>query len=288
MENIFIKASVIGLSYKRFKEDENLFSSFLLCTFETWIREHFEFNGMFKNDNLSPDIKCDFGLIKRDYLALESDIHNLAINYCMINHILNDTTINSGIKEIYISNLTENYFINLRSAYNYASSASRILLGDSTRDLLPSSVKDSINNMIKFCRNNTKSKQIFSSKINEIFLKIENDLSDIRTIRDSIVHHGNEPIIHLEDSQIFLRLPKIGKYSNDNILPDILNSGDSEFKLFDYLRELTLRLCYFMEDLGENISNELYSRSPSDFKYELIALYGECIPNFVKFLNIKK
>ena len=94
-----------------------------------------------------------------------------------------------------------------------------------------------MNKLIKFSKNKNNRDKL-PKRIQNFLLDIEPYLEEIRTIRDYIVHKGKEIIITKKANQLFMRIPKTGLYSNDNLLPNILNTSEIDYCLEDYIREL--------------------------------------------------
>jgi len=283
MNDIFIKATAFGISSDEWSTDHNILPSMLLSVLETWSIKTFD-----GSENLSKDISSDlareYGKINTAKYGFVSDLHNLAINYSMINRITKDDSLNNGIKSLYIGLLVENYVTNIRSCYDFTSLFPRFLIDiKSIKRLTSMKNSDSLNTLLKFCEKE-KGENIFSESVYRSLAMVRSDLEDIRNIRDSIIHHGKEPIVHIENNSLTLRIPKTAPYGKENALPDILSIGDDNYPLLAYLRELTLRLVNYTEYLGNALFDEFRNKD-NTYKVFLTALIGVCIKDFREYIT---
>ena len=189
----------------------------------------------------------EYGKIKSSIYGYTSDLHNLSINYCFLKETLNNSDINKHKTNLYVSLLLENYFTNIRSLYDFLFHIIKICLTDKQLKTYPDT--DSLNKLIKFSKNKNNQAKL-PSRIQSFLVDIEPYLEEIRTIRDFIVHKGKEIIITKKDEQLFIRIPKTGLFSNDNLLPNILNSSEIDYNMDDYIREVTKSIFKYSEDLG--------------------------------------
>lgn len=282
MDDVFIKGTAFGISSDAWSLDPKIFPSMLLSVLETW-----SFKISDRRENLIIDIHNDlareYGKIKAAKYGFVSDLHNLSISYSMINTIIKDNSLNNGIKSIYISLLVENYVTNIRSCYDFTSLFPRVLVDlKSIKRLTNMKNSDSLNSLLKFCEKENGEK-IFPESIYRSLKKVTSDLEDIKNIRDSIVHHGKEPIAHLENNSLTLRIPQSAPYGKENALPDILSIGADNYPLLAYLRELTLRLVNYTEDIGNTLFDEFRSKD-NTYNVFLTALIGICIKDFREYL----
>lgn len=118
MSSFIIKGTITGLSYEKWTTDPTLLPSLVFVVMDAWMQECFEPTGIFKIE--LPDlVKKRYGEVKQAGISLENDIHNLSIGYHMMRKILLDDGIEPVLKELYLSNLTEHYFTNVRSIYDH-------------------------------------------------------------------------------------------------------------------------------------------------------------------------
>lgn len=279
MNKVFVKGTAIGFNLKTWKEDPEIFSSILLSAIQTWIQN-------ISKDEISDDLAREFGKIENAYCGIEGDIHNLSVNIHLMKHILSNNSLDTQFKSLYISLLTENYIINLRSIYDFTSYFPRICMSD--KDVVRfKNVKneDSINSFKKFL-GKLVSKDQFTINIKQLFERTENDLGNVIRIRDLIIHKGKETIITIKENQPYFIIPGRVQSSEENSLPDIMNLNKKDYPLFGYLRILTRNLINYMESLGYIIIEELQIRSDKKkYNLELTALIGYCMKEFNDFLN---
>lgn len=279
MCNLFRKATVTHLSYKDWKEDKELLSLSLLSILETW--------NMSTYDNPTKSLPNsearEYGKIKVAYFGLDNDIHNLSINHHLINSLIKNNNIENGLKSMYISLLAENYIINIRSIYDFTSYFPRLLMPiENVQKYSNRKKSDSLNTLIKYCE--TDKLNLLPDKLNKFLRDTKAELDNIREIRDSIIHRGKEPIVEINDNNIFFRIPSKSPYGQQNSLPDILDLGNENYPLFDYLKVLTLKLFQYLENLGNIMIDELYTKN-NITNLKLTSLTGTCMPDFIKYLN---
>lgn len=279
MSDLFAKGTAIGFDYKTWKEDEKLFSSLLLSVLQTWLMTNYD-----SKDHLIVSMSNEqeriFGKIKTAFWGFEGDIHNLAVNYhFLVSQIENND--NSSLKSLYVSLLVENYIINLRSIYDFCSIFPQvIMLPKDIREYQNRKYPDSLNTFIKYCTSsNTKS---LPNNLKSIIQDVKPKLETIKIVRDLIIHKGKEPIVGFKENKVFFRIPSRPPYGKENALPDILNMGNCDYPLLDYLRILTIDLLNFMENLGLLLLEEL--RKDKEYMLDLTALVGVCIKDFNIFL----
>jgi len=281
MNEIWIKGTVFGISSDEWRTDSKILPSMLLSILETWNIRTFDRSEELIND-INVDLAREYGKINAAKYGFVSDLHNLSINYSMINKIAKDNLLNNGVKSLYIGLLVENYVTNIRSCYDFTSLFPRFLIDlKSIRRLTSMKNSDSLNTLLKFCE---KEKNIFPESIYRPLTIVKSDLEDIKNIRDSIIHHGKEPIVHIENNSLTLRIPKSAPYRAENALPDILSIGAGDYPLLAYLRELTLRLVNYTEDLGNTLFDELRDKD-NTYKVFLTALIGVCIKDFREYIT---
>ncbi|MDD4429427.1 MAG: hypothetical protein PHG64_13705 [Paludibacter sp.] len=283
MDDIFIKGTAFGFTSDKWCNDTEILPSMLLSVLKTWNVKTFDGRENLIID-ISDDLAREYGKINAATAGFGSDLHNLSINYSMIERIRNDESLNNGYKSIYISLLVENFITNIRSCYDFTSLFPRLFLDlKDIKRLTSMKNSDSLNTLLKFCKKESGA-NIFPDSIYGPLNKVKSDLDDIKSIRDSIVHHGKEPIIHIEDNKLFLKIPKSAPNWDENALPDLLSLGSDDYPLFAYLRELTIRLINYTEDLGHVMLGE-FVKNDSKFNVFLTGLIGVCISNFRAFIT---
>jgi hypothetical protein len=280
MNDLFIKGTAIGFDYKKWKEDRELLSSLLLSVMETWL-----INTYNAQDKLIIEIseqqEREYGKIKAAFWGFEGDIHNLAVNHHLLVSLLNNGGLDKGLKSLYTSLLVENYIINLSSIYDFCSFFPRIIMPlEDIQQYQNRKYPDSLNTFIKYCESD--SSKVLPDKLRDLMKSSRNELENIRTIRDLIIHKGKEPIIELKGNETVFRIPSKPPYGTENALPDILGLGNSDYPLEGYLRTLTLKLFEFLDKLGTILIMELQKND--NYRLELTALIGICVKDFNDFL----
>ena len=139
---------------------------------------------------------------------------------------------------------------------------------------------DSLNTFIKYCESDDS--KVLPDNLRDLMKNSRNELENIKTIRDLIIHKGKESIIGIKEKETVFRIPSKSLYGKGNALPDILGLGNSDYPLEDYLRELTLKLLGFLENLGTLLIMEL--KNNDNYRLELSALVGICVKDFNDFL----
>jgi hypothetical protein len=143
---------------------------------------------------------------------------------------------------------------------------------------------DSLNALIANC--DVEELQELPVKMRDYLKESISKLEIIKAIRDSIIHKGKEPIVEIKKDNIFLRIPTKAPYGSENALPDILHLGNTDYPLIPYLRELTVSLFDFTENIGGFLLEELSKQE--GYLLDLTALVGICIEPFNEFLNVRR
>jgi hypothetical protein len=276
-ERIVIKGTLVTYGEKWYVGEE-LYSSILLSAANSWHSNNFTPQG-----ELSVDLELwksrEFGKINSSIYGYTSDLHNTAINYCLLKETIENLDVNKHKTNLYISLLLENYFTNIRSLYDFLFNIIKICLTDEQLKSYPE--KDSLNNLIKFSKN-PNNKEKLPLRIHNFLFDIEPYLNEIRTIRDSIIHKGKEIIITKRNNEIFIRIPKTGLFGNDNILPNILNCNEVDYNMNDYIREVTKSIFKYSEDLGIIILLELFEKGK--FNWNIYSITNYCMDEFTAFM----
>ncbi|WP_218597749.1 hypothetical protein [Polaribacter sp. NJDZ03] len=280
-QRLVIKGTILTYGEKWVVGNED-YSSILLSVANSWKSNNFS-----PQDELTVNIESwksrEFGKIKSSIYGYTSDLHNLSINYCFLKETLESSEINKHKANLYVSLLLENYFTNIRSLYDFLFHIIKICLTDKQLKTYPET--DSLNKLIKFSKNKNN-KEKLPERIQHFLLDIEPYLDEIRTIRDFIVHKGKEIIITKKDNQLFIRIPKTGLYSNDNLMPNILNSLEVDYNMEDYIRELTKSIFKYSEDLGMILLIELFEKEK--FDWNLYSITNYCMEDFTEFMLKQK
>lgn len=279
MSNFVIKGTVVGCGYKYWKEDKNILSSRLISVMATW-----EMKYRLTDKEISKNLNREYGKIKNAYSAIMNDIHNLAISLDMIESNLNNTSLEWGKKSMYVTLLVEAYFTNLRSIYDFTSYFAKLLVAEEKLNQLPSKKEGSIKELIKYCKKEA-AKEVMPQEVINAFVECEENLDNIRMIRDLIIHKGKEPILFFENSgEIKFSINQITNDKNKNLLPNILNEESQLYDLKKYLAKITNNTFEYIEKLGTAMHHE-FLKKDKDYRIYLGGLVGMCIPNFIEFLG---
>lgn len=283
MSTMFIKGTVIGFNYKKWKTDPDSFASWLICVLETWQKAHFKPNGEFLFEQ-PEDVRKKYGEVRAAIQAFTNDIHSLSICYHQMVYILEDEKPEVGLKMLYISNLVENYITNIRTIYDLLSVFLRIVVDPKYLKSRAVST-DSLNKVLKFIEDNEhQGIEIFSEPVAKVAKMMRPSLNMIRTIRDAIIHDGKEPIVTIQLNVPYFRIPKNINNPYETLLPNLLELDSQDFPIFPYLQCITRTLLIHMDELGTIIGNDAYSKD-NNYYCELPVLIGICIPEFVSFIH---
>lgn len=282
---LFIKGTVIGLSKDDWLNNPEYLTSTALLVLQNWYMHNYNSDGTCKNQ-LSQFCRKQYGEVKQALFALENDLHNLSIVYHQLLYF-KICEIDVGLKDLYFSNLTESYFTNIRSAYDHLSCFPRIGLYEAKLESKVAKLT-SFNDLLGFCdiknaEKRAKAEVVYGNKLLGTFEQSRTDFSNIKQVRDAIIHHGKEPVVMSKGDKVLFRVPAhVGNYNSDNILPNILDLEDSAYPLFEYLQSVTVALFTNMEHIGNSIGNE-YVRVGGRIEY-YYGLIGICIKDFIEFL----
>lgn len=271
-----IKGTIMGYKYENWKQDKDILSSILISVMETW--EWDCFNHIDKK--FSSNLYREYGKIKNAHSGFMNDIHNLAIAWDMLESALNNKSLEFGKKLLNITLLMEMYFTNLRSIYDFTSYFPKLLIEEKNLTHLPSKKEGSVKELIKYFKKES-AKEIISQEIIDVIIECEENLDNIRKIRDLIIHKGKELLLFFDNSGEV----KIS-FSNKNLLPNILNEECQAYDLKKYLRKITNNTFEYIEKLGYAMYNEILKKN-TNYKIYLCALTGVCIPNFIEYLGWK-
>jgi len=285
MSDFIIKGTVMGVTEEAWIKDLKLFSSTLITVMNNWVDDTFDDNNMWKAEHHEL-VKSSFGKVRQALFAMENDIHNLSVCYNQLLYTIQDEKLKGGRKSLFLTNLVEFYFTNIRSIYDQMAIFPRIVCPES---LLKKGVLklDSLNKFIKFSQTSNKANEALGPGIIWAAKNCESDLETIKMIRDAIIHHGNEPIVRLNSvDDVRFRIPKrVGFYRSEDLLPLIGESMEDEDKqLFPYLKVITTNLLVNMEKFGKTIYQRYAETVPHIESSNLFALQGIYMEEFQRFL----
>ncbi|BAE82595.1 hypothetical protein [Desulfitobacterium hafniense] len=267
------------------RKTDRALGDMLLSVFHTLKNERYIENQQRREQGL-PELEIIRieGLINSYVNALSNEIHSLAIIIDTINFITQHKK-DEELKQkhdLFIANLVENYYRNLRSIFDFISVIYRVVLEDKFVNNVPSG--DSFNETLKFIKKG-KAEGIIPRKIIDLFLVYEDVFLNVKKVRDYIVHKGKELTIYSDKDEYYFTL-KIGQYPGECVLDNILNIEKDIFPLLPYLSKLTNQTLEFLSDLGVAIFEELSLKRDNSFSINLSALEGVCIPGFIRFLAL--
>lgn len=275
---LVIKGTILT-QREKFIVGEDLFSSVLFSLLNSWLDSNYTSSGLLKTLNLSELKSKEFGRIKSAIYGFTEDLHNLSINYSLFNEIKNNQSINRYKNDLYFTLIIENLFINIRSIYDFFYHFIKICLTETQLKQYPAT--DSLNKLISFTKNIRNKDKLPKSIINYLN-DIEKDFETIKEIRDKIVHKGKNLVLTRMASKIFMRIPIKEMFSEDNLLPNILNVEDVNFDVEEYFSKMIKTTFKNMETLGFILLSEIYQNDGFSFGYYSITNY--CIDEFNNFL----
>ncbi|MED2844412.1 hypothetical protein [Bacillus toyonensis] len=226
-------------------------------------------------NSLRPDYQ---GLVKEARTAMVHDIHGLAILNDMIHFTFekHNDLVHKGF--LYVIELIEKYFTNLRSIYDFMSKVLRLAVEEGRIGQIPF---DSLNNLIIYAETNPRASRYLPDDLITLLKDIKSEFHLVRGIRDFIIHNGKQ-ISLLSDENGY----KLGSFDDTGALSEYTPGEVRKHEdLIPYLSERTNRMLVFGEIIGEIIDRE-FRRHQGDYPLLLCALEGECIPSFVRFLGI--
>jgi hypothetical protein len=284
MDGLVIKGTIWAISMDQWKNDMTLFTSTVHMVMENWEMATYNHGADIKLE-FSDDAKKKIGETHQALIAFSNDIHYLSICLHQLKHTHNDPSLNNRMKALYFTNLTESYFTNLRSIYDWLAQFSRIFLSDhllERRKWTP----ESFETLTHLFDEGKEGLKVFPPEFVSVVLSLNKNLQVVRGIRNAIIHDGKEPVISFEkDGLVTIKIPgKIGVYNSGNMLPDILELGEAPFSLYDYIREVTLRLLYDMENYGTVIGKLYVQQKQRTQPFDLFGLTGYCMKGFMEFL----
>ncbi|USD24568.1 hypothetical protein [Flagellimonas marinaquae] len=274
---LIIKGSLIT-NGKKWYFGEELYSSVLLSASQSWISNNYSAQGEFLSE-LEPWKRREFGRIKSSIYAYVSDLHGISINYCLLREVSENNDIDVHKRNLYAEQLLEQYFTVIRSLYDHLTGVIKIILSDKNLKEFPET--NSLNRIIRFSKKKTNEDKL-PNRIKQFLINVEPDLSDIRIIRDSIIHKGKEILVRRSDKGLFIRIPKKEPFGTDTILPNVLNSNSYEYPLESYLRKITKSFFRNSEDLGVIVLTEMLEREK--FNWHLHSITNYCMEDFTKFI----
>lgn len=278
MKNRLVIKGTILTHPQSFYVGEELFSSILFSVVNSWFYSNYE-NDRILKVSISEEKAREFGKIKAAVNGFTEDLHNLSINYCLFKEINEALEINGHKSNLYICLILENMFTNLRSIYDFLYHFVKIALSDIELKQYPAT--DSLNNLISFCKNENNQGKL-PENIIWVIKNIEEDLNDIKQIRDSIIHKGKDFLLTRKNGILYMRIPIKETNSNDNLLPNILITNDIDYNVEQYLNKIIKTTLKNIEDFGVTLYNEIADKPEFHFGYYAISNY--CIDEFNEFL----
>lgn len=282
MPSLFIKGTAL-VTHESYKDDPTCLGSYLLCIMETWSMQNFANTGEFIVEYPN-EVKKKYGEVRAANEAFQNDIHNLTIGYHQMKHVMDDEQMESGLKGLYLGNLVEHYITNIRCIYDHMAVFARIIVDHAYLPQRNVSA-ESLNALLTYIKKNeTRASEIFTVRITKQLLTMETSLENIKTIRDAIIHDGKEPMITFSSGIPQIRINKSSYKRDESLLPNLLNLGLLDYPMFPYLQRMSNILFTDMEYLGEEIIR-FFIIKDGTFRFELVALIGICIEEYIGFLH---
>lgn len=282
MTSLFIKGTAL-VTKENYFDDPKCLGSYLLCAVETWVMRNFANTGEFTADYPN-EIKRKYGEVRSASEAFQNDIHNLAIGYHQMKNVMENETMESGLKGLYLGNLVEHYVTNIRCIYDHIAVFSRIVVDHSylaSRNIST----ESLNALLAYIKKNPlKAKKAFTELTMNQMVTLAPSLENIKTIRDAIIHDGKEPMITFSSGIPQIRIARSNYKRDESLLPDLLGLNSVDYPMFPYLQHVTKTLFADLDLMGEEIIKS-FIRKDDSYRFELVALIGICIEDFINFLH---
>lgn len=265
------KSISIGWSYDQLLQSKSAIGFDLISTLhsilDSW--EH-DYRGTANNENTQELQDRYKGLVKEAYLAMYHDFHGLAVQLDLIQHLFENRK--DGVRHkdfMYVSEIVEKYFANLRSIYDFMAKVLRLAVD---QRYLGQINFDSLNSLIESVEKGKTDGKI-PETIKESLLSIKGEFLHVRKLRDSIIHNGEQILIMTKEDGYYL-----GIWSEDE-------KKQVYVPLLTFLSERTIGMLNFGNDISEVIFKE-FCEKYGDIPFTLVALEGVCIPTFLNILGI--
>jgi hypothetical protein len=158
---------------------------------------------------------------------------------------------------MYVMEIIEKYFTNLRSIYDFISKILRLAVEERRIGQIPF---DSINGLITFAESSPRAVQLIPEDLIILLKEIKSEFHLVRSIRDFIIHNGKQ-ISLLTDKNGY----KLGPFDNTGNLAGYSPGEDRSYEdLITYLADRTNRMLEFGEKVGIIIDRE-FRRHHGDF-----------------------
>lgn len=264
------KGTSIGWSSEELEANDNVLGLFMVSVLDCILNP-------IQNDvnSLRPEYQ---GLVKEARTAMVHDIHGLAILSDMIQFTFEKHNDLKHKDFLYVIELIEKYFTNLRSIYDFMSKVLRLAVEEGRIGQIPF---DSLNDLITYAESSSRAARFLPNDLINLLVEIKSEFHLVRGIRDFIIHNGKQ-ISLLSDKNGY----KLGPFDNTGALAEYEPEEERKHEdLIPYLAERTNRMLVFGETIGTIIDRE-FRRHHGDYPLLLCALEGVCIPSFVQFLGI--
>lgn len=219
-----------------------------------------------------------YGLVEEAKIALIHDIHGLSVLADMLKFTLERNEDLQHKNFLYVMELTEKYFTNIRSIYDFISKVLRLAV---KKNVVGQISFDSMNGILKYASTNSRAKEYLPKDMINLLIEIKSEFLLVREIRDLIIHSGKEiTILHDKDGY------KFGPFNNSNrIAVDEHGVGAKYEELIPYLAERTNKMLIFGEDVAYIINRE-FRINYYEYPLYRYALEGVCIFSFNSFLGL--
>jgi hypothetical protein len=266
------KGTSIGWSAKDLEANDNVLGLFLVSVLDCIISP-------IQGDvyRLRPNYQ---GLVKEARTAMVHDIHGLAILNDMIQFTFEKHEELAHKDFLYVMELIEKYFTNLRSIYDFMSKVLRLAVEEGRIGQIPF---DSLNDLISYAETNPRAASNLPEDLIDLLKGIKSEFHLVREIRDFIIHNGKQISLLSDDAGY-----RLGPFDSNGTITEY-TPGEERIheELLPYLAARTNRMFEFGETVG-NIINREFRRLHGDFPLFLCALEGVCMPSFVRFLGLSQ
>ncbi|PDZ86120.1 hypothetical protein [Bacillus toyonensis] len=265
------KGTSIGWSPEELKNNDNVLGLFIVSVLDCILDP-------IQGDvnSLRPNYQ---GLVKEARTAMVHDIHGLAILSDMIQFTFENQNGLLHKHFMYVVELIEKYFTNIRSIYDFMAKILRLAVEEGRIGQIPFG---SLNDLINYAESNPRAVKNLPEDLIASLKDIKAEFYLVRGIRDFIIHNGKQ-ISLLSDKSGY----QLGPFDDSGTLAELNPGEERKYEdLMPYLSERTNRMLEFGEIIGGIINRE-FRRNHGDFPFYYCALQGVCIPSFVSFLGLK-
>jgi hypothetical protein len=227
------KGSSIGWTAEDLEKNEEVLGLYLISILDCILTP--------KNKEAGKIAPKNYGLIEEAANAMYHDIHGLAILADMIDFVFKNRREDDLQHKdfLYVIEIIEKYFTNIRSIYDFMSKVSRLAVEER---YLGQISFDSLNGLITFSET-PKTQERLPSDLIALFTEIKTEFHLVRGIRDVIVHNGKQITLMTDHSGYLL-----GPFDKDGALLSFSENSFEDRKyeaLLTYLSDRTYNMIAF-------------------------------------------